>query len=76
MPIAMNMSPIEPQNPTSGRLGSDRSNAMFSQPACETRYTARMIITTYTAGPAQSMKRRMTSMPFQNRATWATHRIP
>ena len=34
-----------------------------------------MTITTYTAGPAQSMNRRMVSMPVQNSAACATQRI-
>ena len=32
-------------------------------------------MTTYTAGPAQSMKRLIASMPRQNTAAWATQRI-
>ena len=32
-------------------------------------------MTTYTAGPAQSMNLRMVSMPVQNSAAWATQRI-
>ncbi|MCY1231726.1 hypothetical protein D9M72_441860 [compost metagenome] len=38
----------------------------FSQPALFTSQIASAIITTYTAGPAQSMNLRMVSMPVQN----------
>src|SRR5215467_13199891 len=50
-----------------------RFMSMFCQPAFQTSQPHSAPITTYTAVPAQSMKRRMASMPCQNTKACSTH---
>ncbi len=52
---------------------SARVKLMLSQPARQTIQPARANITAYTAGPAQSMKRLIDSIPVQNTAACTTH---
>ncbi|MNY79125.1 hypothetical protein D3C86_2196240 [compost metagenome] len=48
---------------------------MLLHPACQTIQPASRNITPYTTGPAQSMKRRIDSMPVQNTSAWTNHRL-
>ncbi|MNU10092.1 hypothetical protein D3C72_2570460 [compost metagenome] len=48
---------------------------MLLQPAFHTIQPANRNITAYTTGPAQSMKRRIDSIPVQNTSAWTNHKL-